>query len=120
MAKKSRQRKSQDKRPPVAPAEKTAPIVHATHKAWQIAAVCVVLTMVTVVAYRGVRNNNFLMYDDNGYVLDNQRVHQGVTVQSIEWALTSFDVANWHPLTWIIPHGGLEALWRRSRRPSYD
>ncbi|MGA3264177.1 MAG: tetratricopeptide repeat protein [Terracidiphilus sp.] len=101
MAKKSRQRKSQGKRPPEAPVEKTVPISLATHKPWQIVAVCIVLAVVTVVAFRGVRSNDFLLYDDNGYVSSNLRVQQGLTMQSIAWAFTSFDVANWHPLTWI-------------------
>ena len=101
MAKKSRQRKFHGKRPPEAPAEKTVPIAPVTNKPWQIAAVCMVLVAVTVFSYRGARNNDFLTYDDLGYVQDNLRVHQGVTLQSIQWAFTSFDESNWHPLAWI-------------------
>ena len=120
MPRKSRQRKSHGKRPPEAPAGKTVPIAPATHKPWQIAAVCVVLAVVTVVAFRGVRSNDFLTYDDLGYVLQNRQVQQGLTMQSIAWAFTTFDAANWHPLTWISPHGGLEPLWQKSRRPPYN
>jgi hypothetical protein len=28
-------------------------------------------------------------------------VQHGVTIESIEWAFTTFRVSNWHPLTWI-------------------
>ncbi|MGA3264178.1 MAG: tetratricopeptide repeat protein [Terracidiphilus sp.] len=98
MAKKSRQRKFQGKRPPEAPGNTVA---SATHKPWQIAAVCLVLAVVTIFAYRGVRNCDFLTYDDMDYVLNNRQVQQGVTTQSIAWALTSFHATNWHPLTWI-------------------
>ncbi len=101
MAKKSRQRKSQDKRPPEAPAGKTAPIAAVSHKPWQIAAVCLVLAVVTIVAFRGVRNNDFLTYDDMDYVAQNLHVQQGVNMQSIAWAFTTFHCSNWHPLTWI-------------------
>jgi tetratricopeptide (TPR) repeat protein len=101
MAKKSRQRKSQGKRPPETPAARIVSIAPANHKPWQIAAVCIVLAVVTVVAFRGVCSNDFLLYDDNGYVSSNLRIQQGLTMQSITWAFTSFDVANWHPLTWI-------------------
>ncbi len=101
MARKSRQRKSQVKRPPEALAGKTVPNAPATHKPWQIAVVCIALAMVTLLAYRGVRNNGFLIYDDDVYVLENPPVHQGLTVQSIAWAFTTFDQSNWHPLTWI-------------------
>ena len=101
MPRKSRQRKSHGQRPPAAPAEKTVPFVPVTHQPWQIAAVCVVLTVVTVIAFRGVRSSDFLTYDDIGYILENQHVQLGVTMQNIAWAFTTFSAANWHPLTWI-------------------
>jgi tetratricopeptide (TPR) repeat protein len=101
MSKKSRQRKSQVKRPPGAPSGKIVPIAHATHKQWQIAAVCLVLAVVTVFAYRGVRTGDFLTCDDPGYVQQNWHVQRGLTMQSVAWAFTTFDVSNWHPLTWI-------------------
>jgi tetratricopeptide (TPR) repeat protein len=101
MAKKSRQRKSQFKRPTEAPAGKTVPIAPATHKPWQIVVMCIVLALVTLFAYRGVRNNNFLIYDDDVYVLENSQVQHGVNLQSIAWAFTTFDQSNWHPMTWI-------------------
>jgi tetratricopeptide (TPR) repeat protein len=99
MPRKSRQRKSHGQRPLAA--EKTAPIVRTTHQPWQIAAVCVVLVTVTVIAFRSVRSSDFLTYDDIGYILENQHVQQGVTMQNIAWAFTTFFAANWHPLTWI-------------------
>ena len=101
MAKRSRQRKIQGKRPPQAQAEQAVPTAPINQKPWQIAIVCAVLVLATVFIYRGVRTSEFLTYDDLGYVQDNQRVHQGLTEKSIEWAFTSFDVSNWHPLTWI-------------------
>jgi tetratricopeptide (TPR) repeat protein len=35
------------------------------------------------------------------YVAQNRDVHHGVTIESVEWAFTTFRVSNWHPLTWI-------------------
>lgn len=101
MAKKSRQRKLQGKRPPDTAEGKTAALAAATYKPWQIAAVCIVLAAATAFAFRGVRNNDFLTYDDPGYVQENLNVQQGLNAQSIEWAFTSFEQGNWHPLTWI-------------------
>jgi Tfp pilus assembly protein PilF len=98
MQKKSRQRKLSGKRSTESPAGKTVP---STHKSWQIAAVCVVLAVVTIFAYYGVRNNDFLNFDDNYYVQENHQVQHGLTVQSTEWAFTTFHEGNWHPLTWI-------------------
>jgi protein O-mannosyl-transferase len=99
MAKKSRQRKFDAKRPPES--GKSASLAAATHKPWQIAAVCLLLAVVTILAYQGVRHNDFLIYDDDVYVVDNQHVHQGLTAQSIDWAFTTYYASNWHPLTWI-------------------
>ena len=101
MSKKSRPRKLQDKRPSESPAVKTAPTPPAPHKPWQIAAVCAVLALITIIAYQGVRNNDFVNFDDHGYVLENPHVQQGLNAKSIAWAFTTYDQSNWHPLTWI-------------------
>jgi Tfp pilus assembly protein PilF len=101
MASKSKLRKSRGNRPPEPRPGKTAHIASATHKPWQIAAVCVALAVVTLFAFRGVRNNDFLTYDDHDYVLHNLPVQQGLTIESIKWAFTTYHSSNWHPLTWI-------------------
>ena len=101
MAKKSRQRKPQPKRPLEAQAGKSAPFAPVTYKSWQVAAVCLVLAVATLLTFQGVRHNGFLTYDDMDYVGQNHEVHQGLTAQSIEWAFTTSHVSNWHPLTWI-------------------
>ncbi len=75
--------------------------VAASYQTWQVAVICVLLAVVTLIAFQGVRNNDFVDFDDHGYVLENRHVQQGLTAQSIEWAFTTFDVSNWHPLTWI-------------------
>lgn len=43
---------------------------------------------------------DFLEWDDAGYVRDNPNVQAGLTLQTWQWALTAFEMANWHPLTW--------------------
>jgi Tfp pilus assembly protein PilF len=101
MASKSRLRKSRGNRPPEPQFVKTAHAASATHKPWHIAALCLILAIVTVVSFQGVRNNAFLPYDDYDYVLENPIVQQGLTIESIEWAFSTYHAANWHPLTWI-------------------
>ena len=101
MPSKSRQRKSQVKRPTEAPASKSTLTSPAAHKPWQVAAVCLVLAAVTVLAFIGVRNNDFLTYDDGVYVQENSRIQMGVNPRAIAWAFTTFHGSNWHPLTWI-------------------
>ncbi|MGP8270548.1 MAG: tetratricopeptide repeat protein [Terracidiphilus sp.] len=101
MAKKFRQRKFGARRSPEVAAASAVPIPPATHQPWQIAAVCLVIALVTLIAYQNVRHNDFLTCDDGYYVLENQHVHQGVNSQGIAWAFTTFNQGNWHPLTWI-------------------
>jgi Flp pilus assembly protein TadD len=101
MAKKTRRQKLEGKRPLAKPAEGAFSPAPSAHKPWQIAAVCLVLAVVTIFAYRGVRSNDFLTYDDDVYVVDNAPVHQGINAQSIGWAFDAFHASNWHPLTWI-------------------
>ena len=101
MASKSRLRKSRGNRPQDTLSGKIIPTAHATHKPWQVAVVCLVLVIVTLFVFRSVRNNDFLTYDDQNYVLHNLPVQQGLTIESIKWAFTTYHSANWHPLTWI-------------------
>ena len=102
MASKSRLRKARGNRPPEPRSGKaTYNIAPTSHKPWQIAAVCLILAIVTIISFQGVHNNAFLPYDDYDYVLENPHVQQGLTVQSIDWAFTTYHAANWHPLTWI-------------------
>jgi protein O-mannosyl-transferase len=101
MAKKSRQQKFQGKRPHEIQSGNSATVAPAAHKPWQIAAVCILLAVITVFVYRASQNNNFLNLDDYSYVLENRNIQQGVTAQSIAWAFTTFQEGNWHPLTWI-------------------
>jgi len=101
MAGKSRQSKAQRKRPAVMQAAKTASVSSRASQPWRIAAVCFLLAAVTIITYWGVRNNDFLTYDDNYYVSQNQHVQHGLTAQSIAWAFTTFERSNWHPLAWI-------------------
>ena len=92
MAKKSRRHKLEGKRPPQTPAANAFSPASSTHKPWQIAAVCLLLAVATIFAYRGVRSNDFLTYDDDVYVVDNAPIHQGITAQSIGWAFDTFQL----------------------------
>jgi protein O-mannosyl-transferase len=43
----------------------------------------------------------FVNYDDDGYVTRNVHVLGGLSFDNIHWAFTTFQNANWHPLTWL-------------------
>ena len=43
----------------------------------------------------------FVNIDDNQYVYKNPFVLQGLTKEGVAWAFTTFEAANWHPLSWL-------------------
>ncbi|MGA8876931.1 MAG: tetratricopeptide repeat protein, partial [Candidatus Korobacteraceae bacterium] len=59
------------------------------------------LAVATVALYAPVRHHPFVNYDDGTYVTRNNHVKAGLNRQSVEWAMTSYDAANWHPVTWL-------------------
>ena len=60
-----------------------------------------ILIISTLLAYWQVLGHDFVNYDDNVYVTSNEEIHNGLTANSLIWALTSSRQHNWHPLTWI-------------------
>ena len=59
------------------------------------------LAFSTLLVFWQVRNFDFVSYDDDAYVTENQHVISGLTFDNIIWAFTA-DVSNhWHPLTWL-------------------
>ncbi len=63
--------------------------------------VYIALALSTIAVFRQVRNFEFIVYDDNFYITDNQHVLTGLTPDNIVWAFTTGHSANWHPLTWL-------------------
>ncbi len=55
----------------------------------------------TIALYFPLNHHPFLNYDDDEYVTDNIHVKAGLTGETVTWAFSTFDAANWHPLTWL-------------------
>ena len=68
---------------------------------WHTVLIYAALTIATAVAYEPIRHNDFVNYDDLDYLIQNEEVRQGLTVESVKWAFTSGHASNWHPLTWL-------------------
>jgi len=60
-----------------------------------------VLVAVTFAVYYPAINHPFVNYDDPDYVTENRHVQQGLSLATLQWALSSTEQANWHPLTWL-------------------
>jgi len=67
----------------------------------RIPVLCLLLAVITLAVYNPVTRHPFVNYDDDRYVTENAHVRQGLTADTIRWALTSTEQANWHPLTWM-------------------
>jgi hypothetical protein len=65
------------------------------------AVLCLLLALVTLAFYNPVVRNKFLNFDDDDYIADNDHVRQGLTWDTVKWAFTTRDAANWHPITWL-------------------
>ena len=59
------------------------------------------LTVATLVVFWQVHNHEFINYDDNLYITENDQVQKGLSRESVVWAFTTTHAANWHPLTWL-------------------
>jgi tetratricopeptide (TPR) repeat protein len=63
--------------------------------------ICAALVLLTLATYWPALDHDFVNYDDDDYVYENDMVQRGLTAQSIYWAFTAREAANWHPLTWL-------------------
>ena len=48
-----------------------------------------------------MNGHDFVNIDDKVYVYENRHVQNGLTLNSMTWAFTTTQAANWHPLTWL-------------------
>ncbi len=62
---------------------------------------CLLLVLLTLAFYNPVIHNGFTNMDDDVYITGNAHVRAGLSWATVKWAFTSFDQANWHPVTWL-------------------
>ncbi len=63
--------------------------------------ISVSLVLITLAAYGQVIEHQFINYDDNLYVYENEYVTKGLTFKNFTWAFSSLVGANWHPVTML-------------------
>jgi protein O-mannosyl-transferase len=62
---------------------------------------CLLIAAATLAVYAPVTRNNFVNFDDDTYIVFNPHVRSGLNWQTVKWSFTTFEQANWHPLTWL-------------------
>ncbi len=68
---------------------------------WLLPFALFLIAALTVAVYWPVLQNGFIDFDDEDYVTANMVVRQGLTLKGFIWAFTTFNAANWFPLTWL-------------------
>jgi protein O-mannosyl-transferase len=61
----------------------------------------IALLAVIISVYFQAGDHQFLAFDDDVYVTDNQHVNSGISTENAVWAFTSVEAANYHPITWL-------------------
>jgi tetratricopeptide (TPR) repeat protein len=59
------------------------------------------LAGLTVALFYPLTAYPFVNYDDPEYVTENPHVTSGLGWQNTQWALTTLEMGNWHPLNWL-------------------
>ncbi len=57
--------------------------------------------MMVFAVCHSVGRNEFINYDDDQYIVNNPHIKTGLNFSTVRWAFTTYDLANWHPLTWL-------------------
>jgi tetratricopeptide (TPR) repeat protein len=83
------------RRPPAPPHQAPAPVRVSRPELW----IYLALFLATFVVYAQARHFAFVNFDDPEYVAGNPHVRGGITADSLRWALTSVEAANWFPVT---------------------
>jgi hypothetical protein len=56
------------------------------------------LVVITLAVYFPVVHNGFVTFDDDKEIYNNPQIQQGLTRETLRWALTTTENANWYPL----------------------
>jgi len=63
--------------------------------------ICGSLVFLTLAVFWPVTRCGFVTLDDPTFVINNPSVQNGFTWESVQWALTTYNLDFWHPLTWF-------------------
>jgi protein O-mannosyl-transferase len=63
--------------------------------------IIIFIIVASYAAFGRIAVNDFINWDDTGYITENYHVQSGISLQNIKWAFTAVMMSNWHPLTWL-------------------
>lgn len=59
----------------------------------------ILLIVFSLIAFGRIMGNDFINFDDDQYITENNHIKSGINSESVKWAFTAVVCANWHPLT---------------------
>jgi protein O-mannosyl-transferase len=68
------------------------------HKKFSLSIIAV-LIIASLIAYGRILNNDFVNFDDNEYITENEFIKSGLNFTTFKWVFTAVVSSNWHPLT---------------------
>ena len=63
--------------------------------------IVVFLIVASFAAFGRIASNDFINFDDDGYINENYHVQSGISLQNIKWIFTTVLLGNWHPVTML-------------------
>jgi protein O-mannosyl-transferase len=66
-----------------------------------ICPIIVFLIVASCAAFCPILDNDFINYDDNMYIIENNHIKSGINPESVKWAFKTSIMGNWHPVTWL-------------------
>ncbi len=72
------------------------------------------LSILVLISYWGVAENDFIRFDDPQYVTENVQVQKGLNRETVVWSFTTSQASNWHPLTWLSLLLDRELYWKNA------
>ncbi|HKU28283.1 MAG TPA: tetratricopeptide repeat protein [Candidatus Sulfotelmatobacter sp.] len=63
--------------------------------------VSLLLAVLGLAVYNPATRMGFVNFDDPGYITSNRNVQAGLSWETVKWAFSTTEQANWHPLTWM-------------------
>lgn len=61
--------------------------------------IIIFLIVASFIAFGRILGNDFVNYDDNDYITENNHIKAGLSSETIKWAFSAVVSCNWHPLT---------------------
>jgi len=75
--------------------------MHSSSEKSRVFSVYLILTLIICAVFAQVHSFDFINYDDNAYVTENNHIITGLTLNNIAWAFKQTHFFMWHPITSI-------------------